>query len=60
MRLTEIAIAVWALRTVFNCREKNQRKNRNHPDRSITKTSKNTSLGDLRRLSLTQTPVKDH
>ena len=39
-----------------------QRKNGNHPNYSIIKISQNTekNSGDLRRLAVTQTPVKDH
>ena len=39
-----------------------QRKNRDHPDYCIGKIGQNTeeSPGDLRRLAITQTPVKDH
>ena len=35
---------------------------RDHPDYSIVDNSQNTekSPGDLRRLAVTQTPVKDH
>ena len=42
--------------------ELKNRKNRDHPDHSIFKISQNTgkSPGDLRRLVVTQTPVKDH
>ena len=36
----------------------NRRMNRDHPNYSITKISHNTE--DLRRLAVTQTPVKNH
>ena len=40
----------------------NQRTSRDHPDYSIAKIGQNTkkSYGDLRRLTVTQTPVKHH
>ena len=40
----------------------NQEENRNQPDNWIVEIGKNTekSHGDLRRLVVTQTPVKDH
>ena len=40
----------------------NKRKNEDHPNNCITEIGQNTekSPGDLRRLSLTQTQVKDH
>ena len=40
----------------------NQRTNRDNPNKSITKIGQNTekSSEDLRRLVVTQTPVKDH
>ena len=36
--------------------------NRDHPDYSIIEISQNTekSNGDLKRLAISQTPVKDH
>ena len=36
--------------------------NRNHPNYNINKITQNTekSSGDLRRLAITQTPVKDY
>ena len=39
-----------------------QKKSRDHPDYSIVKIGQNTetSPGDLRRLAVTQIPVKDH
>ena len=37
----------------------NQRTNRHHPDNSISLNTKK-SPGDLRRLAITETPVKDH
>ena len=39
-------------------RLRNQRTSRDHPDYSITKIGQ--SPGDLRRLAVTQTPVKNH
>ena len=43
-------------------RLRNYRLRRDHPDYSIIKIDQNTekSLGDMRRLAVTQTPVKDH
>ena len=43
-------------------RLRNQRTIRYYPDYSITMIGQNTekSLGDLRRLAVTQTPMKDH
>ena len=43
-------------------RRRNQRTSEDHPDDCIIKFSQNTekSPGDLRRLAVTQTPVKDH
>ena len=40
----------------------NQRTNRDHPDYSIIEIGQNTEkcFGDLRRLAVTQTPMKDH
>ena len=40
----------------------NLRKNGDHPDLSIVQIGQNAekSPGDLRRLAVTQTPVKDH
>ena len=40
----------------------NKRTNRDHPNYYIFENGKNTekSPGDLRRLAVTQTPVKDH
>ena len=40
----------------------NRRINRDHPNYSIVKIGQNTekSPGDLRRLDVTQTPMKDH
>ena len=40
----------------------NERMSRNHPNHSIVEISQNTekSPGDLRRLDITQTPVKNH
>ena len=43
-------------------RLRNQRASRSYPDYSIIKIDKNTekSPGDVRRIAVTQTPVKDH
>ena len=43
-------------------RVRNQSTSRDHPNDSIIKIGQNTeeSPGDLRRLAITQTPVKDH
>ena len=45
-----------------SCRAGNQRTCRDHPNHNITKISQNTekNLGDLKRLAVTQAPVKDH
>ena len=43
-------------------RVRNQRTNSDHPNYNITKIGQNTekSPRDLRKLAVTQTPVKDH
>ena len=43
-------------------RVRNQRMSQDHPNYSIVKIDQNTekSPGDLRRLAVTQTPVKNH
>ena len=45
-----------------NKRVRNQRTNRDHPNYSIVEIGQNTEEcpSDLRRLAITQTPVKDH
>ena len=55
VRVTVIAIVVGALRTVSE-------KNGDYPDYSIVKIGQNIEMspGDLRRLAVTQTLVKDH
>ena len=63
-----ILIVVGALRTFPKGLERgiktvgNQRKNRDHTDLSIVKIDYNTekSPGDLRRLAVTQIPVKNN
>ena len=67
MRVTVIPVAVGALGTVLNGLEKtggigSNKKTQNYSDHSIVEISLNTekSPGDLRRLAITQTPVKDH
>ena len=53
-----------ALRTILKGagRVGNRRTSRNHPNDGIVKVGQNTekSPGDLRRLEVTQIPVKDH
>ena len=68
MRVTVIPIVVGALRTVPKGLEKgvgivrNWRKNRDHSDYNIIQISQSTekSPGDLRKLAVSQTPVKAH
>ena len=67
IRVTVIPIVVGALRMVPKSLEKgwrvgNQRKNWDHPGYSIVENGQNTEKcpGDLRRLAVTQIPVKDH
>ena len=67
MRVTGIPVVVGALGTVPKGVEKepegigNQRKDQDHPNYRVVKISLNTQKcsGDLRRLAVTQTPVKD-
>ena len=54
----------WISQTLGNKTEKigNRRTNEDHPDYSITEIGQNTenSPGDLRRFSVSQTPVRNH
>ena len=62
MKLMMIPIVIGALRTIPNGDERvgNKRMSRDHPNYSIVKISQNTekSPGDLKRLAISQTPVK--
>ena len=63
MKVTEIPIVVGALGTVPNCMERDWKswKSEDEPNYRITKIGQNTetNLGDLKRLVVTQPPVKD-
>ena len=62
MKVTVIPIVIGALGTVARRSGSvgNRRKNRDHPNYSIVEIGQNTekSPGNLRRLTVTQTPVK--
>ena len=68
MKVMVIPIVISALRTIPKGLVKrterlgNKRTSGDHPDYSIIKISQNTekSPGDLRRLVVSQTPVKEH
>ena len=64
MKVTVILIVIGALGTRIGKeigRVGNKRKTNNHPDYNIIKIGQNTekSLGDLRRLAVNQTSVKN-
>ena len=66
--LTVTPVAIVTLRKILKCLKKKagrtgiERKNRDHPKYSIGVIGQNTakSPGGLRRLAVTQTPVKSH
>ena len=68
MKVTSIPIVVGALGTISqrigkrSGRLRNQRTSKDHPDDSITKIVQNTEKSPvyLRRLAVTQPPVKNH
>ena len=68
MKVMVIPVVIGALRTVPKglVREleeiRNRRTSQDHPNYGIVEVAQNTekSPGDLRRLDVTQTPVKDH
>ena len=68
MKVTIIPVVIGAFGTVTKGllnrpgRFRSWRPSGDHPNNSIIENGQNTekSLGDLRRLAVTQTPVKDH
>ena len=65
--MTVIPLKIGTLRTVPKIGKRsgrfgNQRMDRNHTNYSITQTSQNPekSSGELKRLAVIQTPLKDH
>ena len=62
MKVTVIPIYIYALGTIPKGLVNDWRTSRDHPDNRIIKINQNTkkSPGDLRRLAVTQTPVRNH
>ena len=66
MKVTEIPIVIGALGTIRKGLVKrldeveNRRTSGDHPNYNIVEVGQNTSLEDLRRVAITQTPVKDN
>ena len=68
MKVTVISVVIGALETLFQRLGKGTRRieiqetSGGHPDYCIIKISQNTekSPGDLKKLAITQTPMKNH